>query len=210
MIRSLVTKDGKNLEKQIMLANIIAPRLGRRINPTSPDSVIEPDQPFAFEAREFLRKKLIGKEVCFVKEGSTTSNIDRGTLYLGKDPANGENINEAIVATGFVEVRRLNKPSEEEQRLVAAEEQAKSNAVGKWAKEQDLNAHVRNIKYTIDNATNFVDSFRQKPIEAVVEYVRDGSTMRLLLLPSYNLVTLQLSGLKVRFFFQFIRINFDS
>jgi hypothetical protein len=57
-----------------------------------------------------LRKKLVGKEVVFVKEGSTTSNIDRGTLYLGKDIATGENINEAIVAAGLVEVRRLNKP----------------------------------------------------------------------------------------------------
>ena len=44
MIRSVNTKDGKNLEKQIMLSNITAPRLGRRTNPQGPDSTIEPDQ----------------------------------------------------------------------------------------------------------------------------------------------------------------------
>ena len=52
----------------------------------------------------------MGQEVVFVKEATTNSNIDRGTLYLGKDVATGENINEALVAAGLVEVRRLNKP----------------------------------------------------------------------------------------------------
>lgn len=44
VIRSVTTKDGKNLEKQIMLSNITAPRLGRRTNPQGADSVIDPDQ----------------------------------------------------------------------------------------------------------------------------------------------------------------------
>jgi hypothetical protein len=42
IIRS--ASSGKNLEKQIMLSNIISARLGRRLNPTSQDSTIEPDQ----------------------------------------------------------------------------------------------------------------------------------------------------------------------
>ena len=141
-----------------------------------------------------MRKKLVGKEVCFVKEGSTTTNIDRGILYLGKD-VTGENINDAIVSTGFVEVRRLNKPNEDEQRMVALEEQAKSSGLGKWGKEQD--AHVRDIKYTVEKGKDFVDSFAFKPIDGIIEYVRDGSTMRVLLVPSYHLVTIQLSGIKV-------------
>lgn len=151
-------------------------------------------KPYAFEAREFLRKKLVGKEVCFVKDVNSQA-VDRGTLYLGKDTATGENINDAIVAAGLAEVRRLNKTTEEETRLVALEDQAKSQSLGKWSKDAETD-HVRNIKYTLDNTTNFVDSFRQKPIDAIVEYVRDGSTLRLLLLPSYHQITLQLSGVK--------------
>ena len=40
-IRSLVVKDGKNLEKQVMLSNITAPRLGRnnRDNQEEKDAV---------------------------------------------------------------------------------------------------------------------------------------------------------------------------
>jgi staphylococcal nuclease domain-containing protein 1 len=194
VIRSLVVKDGKNLEKQVMLSNITAPRLARRANTNNADSG-ENDQPYAFEAREFLRKKLIGKEVCFVKEASTQSNMDRGTLYLGKDTATGENINEALVSSGLVEVRRLNKPSDEENKLVALEEQAKQQGVGKWSKDPEAD-HVRQLKSTIENASNFVDSFRQKPIDCIVEYVRDGSTLRVLLVPSYHNITVQLSGIK--------------
>jgi staphylococcal nuclease domain-containing protein 1 len=66
-------------------------------------------KPYAFEAREFLRKKLIGKEVCFVKD-TNAQNVDRGTLFLGKDPLTSENVTDSIVSAGLVEVRRLNKP----------------------------------------------------------------------------------------------------
>ena len=96
---------------------------------------------------------------------SNAQNVDRGTLYLGKDPATSENVIDSIVSAGLVEVRRLNKPSEEENRLVALEDQAKSQGLGKWGKESDANNHIRNIKYTIDNPSNFVASFHQKPID---------------------------------------------
>ena len=111
-----------------------------------------------------MRQKLIGKEVIFVKEATTTSGTDRGTLYLGKDINSAENINEALVSAGLVEVRRLNKPNEEEARLVALEEQAKSACLGKWSKDPEA-SHVRDIKYTLENARNFVDIHKQKPID---------------------------------------------
>lgn len=182
---------GKNLEKTIMLSQINSPRLGR----APKDSAVEPDQPYAFEAREFLRKKCVGKEVIFVKEATTSSGTDRGTLYLGKDISTAENMNEALISAGLVEVRRLNKPNEEEARLVALEEQAKSSGLGKWSKDPEA-SHVRDVKYTLENAKSFVDSHKQKPIDAIIEYVRDGSTVRALLLPSMHNVTIQLSGIK--------------
>lgn len=182
---------GKSLEKQIMLAQITSTRLGRSLK----DGTIEADQPYAFDAREFLRKKCVGKEVVFAKEATTTSGNDRGTLYLGKDVATGENINEAIIAAGLVEVRRLNKLNEDESRLVAIEEQAKSSGLGKWSKDSESD-HIRNVKYSLENAKTFVDSLKQKPVDAIIEYVRDGSTFRALLLPSMHNVTVQLSGVK--------------
>jgi hypothetical protein len=43
-IKSLVVKDGRNLEKTVMIGGINVPRLGRRTGPSGPDSVIENDQ----------------------------------------------------------------------------------------------------------------------------------------------------------------------
>lgn len=41
-------------------------------------------QPWAFQAREFLRKKLIGKEVCFTVEIKTNLGREYGMVYLGR------------------------------------------------------------------------------------------------------------------------------
>jgi len=42
-------------------------------------------QPFAWEAREFVRKKLIGKEVCFTVEYKAPgSGKEFGCIFLGK------------------------------------------------------------------------------------------------------------------------------
>uniref|UniRef100_A0A803XYA3 Uncharacterized protein n=1 Tax=Meleagris gallopavo TaxID=9103 RepID=A0A803XYA3_MELGA len=40
--------------------------------------------PWGFPAREFLRKKLIGKEVCFTVEYKTPQGREYGMVYLGK------------------------------------------------------------------------------------------------------------------------------
>ena len=58
-------------------------------------------QPFAWEAREFLRKKLVGKEVTFQVE-YTIPNTGRefGTVFVG-----GENVTLALLRAGLVRVR---------------------------------------------------------------------------------------------------------
>uniref|UniRef100_A0A8C4R168 Uncharacterized protein n=1 Tax=Eptatretus burgeri TaxID=7764 RepID=A0A8C4R168_EPTBU len=55
-------------ERQINLSNVRAPTLARRAGVGQVDARDVPDEPWAFPAREFLRRKLIGKEVCFVIE----------------------------------------------------------------------------------------------------------------------------------------------
>lgn len=42
------------------------------------------DESYAWEAREFLRKKLIGQDVAFVTEKSINTNRTYGTVWLGK------------------------------------------------------------------------------------------------------------------------------
>jgi staphylococcal nuclease domain-containing protein 1 len=121
--------------------------------------------------------------VCFVQEAKTQGNMDIGKLYLGRD-VNGENVNEAIVAEGLVDVRRV-KNNEEEARYASLDEAAKNASKGKHSSEAS-EKHVRDIKWTVDNPTKFVDSFRGKPVDAIIEYIKDGSTYRALLVPSMH------------------------
>lgn len=49
----------------------------------------------------------------------------------------------------------------------------------------------------IENPRILVDHYKQKPVKAVIEQVRDASTLRAFLLPEFHYVTLMLSGVKV-------------
>uniref|UniRef100_A0A2K6GQ79 Staphylococcal nuclease domain-containing protein n=1 Tax=Propithecus coquereli TaxID=379532 RepID=A0A2K6GQ79_PROCO len=188
-------RGGPPPERQINLSNIRAGNLARRAAATQPDAKDTPDEPWAFPAREFLRKKLIGKEVCFTIENRTPQGREYGMIYLGKD-TNGENIAESLVAEGLATRRegmRANNP--EQNRLSECEEQAKAAKKGMWS-EGNGSHTIRDLKYTIENPRHFVDSHHQKPVNAIIEHVRDGSVVRALLLPDYYLVTVMLSGIK--------------
>lgn len=61
----------------------------------------------------------------------------------------------------------LSHLSEYAQRLIQLEEAAKAAGKGKWAPEVVTNPEkvVRNIKWTIENPRQFVDSYHQKPLD---------------------------------------------
>lgn len=89
------------------------------------------------------------------------------------------------------------------QRLCELEDSAK--AAGKGKHGQNSADHIRDIRWSVENHRHFVDSLHQKPVKAVVEHIRDGSTMRVLLLPDtsrteYYSIMLMLSGIRVRNF----------
>ena len=105
---------------------------------------------------------------------------------------------EGLVSEGLVSVRQEgNRSSPELVKLQELETAAKSAGKGKWAA-SGLSEHVRDIKWSVENARQFVDKSRGQPMQAVVEHVRDGSTMRLFLLPDFYHITLMVSGIRVR------------
>ena len=66
-------------------------------------------QPYAWEAREFLRKLVVGKEVKFVVEHKTT-NREYGVVWVAAD---GCNLADETLKEGLVEVRQAGaRPSE--------------------------------------------------------------------------------------------------
>jgi len=186
-------KGGPPPERQLALSNIIAPKIARRAVGDAPETV---DEPCAWECREFLRKKLIGKDVQFSVEYKVPgTGREYGCIYV-KSPVTGEleNITELLVAEGLVDVRTAIKPTEELNKLTELAEAAKSAGKGKHA--ADAKEHVRSITWNIENPRNFVDTKKGKPVDAIIEMVRDGSTVRAFLLPSFDYVTVMLTGIK--------------
>ncbi|KAL4717621.1 hypothetical protein ACJJTC_000770 [Scirpophaga incertulas] len=186
-------QGGPPPEKIIALSGITAPKLARQR--TANNDVESKDEPFAWEAREFLRKKLVGKEVIFTAEKPPNSATrEYGCIWAGKDPAKDENMTECLLAEGLVKVRDGGRNIPQLKKLVELEDLAKSQGKGIWG--SDLQDHVRDIKWSVENPKQFVNKFNGQPVKAIIEYVRDGSTVRLCLLPSFCQITLMLSGIR--------------
>nr|QBI71272.1 ebna2 binding protein P100 [Essigella californica] len=188
--------SGYPKEKQITLNNIIAPKLGRRPANNDPTSKGTEDEPFAWEAREFLRKKLVGKKVFFKTAGQVSSG-GKTTRYYGDIfyPTLENNIVNELVENGLVTVKNVksNNPTPDVQTLIDLQKEAKAAKVGKW----DPNAkNPAKKSSSIDDVEGFLKKNSKKRIKAVVESVIDGSTIKLLLLPEGNMITLYLSGIK--------------
>lgn len=102
-----------------------------------------------------------------------------------------------MVSEGLLSVRREGvRITEELQKLISLEDAARSAGKGKWGSSPAYE-HVRNIKWTQENPRNFVDQANGKPFRAVIEHVRDGSTVRAFLLPDFQYITLMISGIRV-------------
>jgi len=196
-------RGGPPPERTVCLSNCVAPKPARRPNPNIDQGAETKDEPYAWESREFLRKKLIGKEVSFTIEYKPPgSGREYGFIFLGKDITTAENITETMVSEGLVELRRggMRQTDETQQNLIALEEAAKAAGKGKWAPADEHPQHIRSVTWSHENLSHLVDSFHKKPVDAVIEHVRDGCTVRAFLLPSFNYVTVMLSGIKCPMF----------
>jgi len=187
---------GPPAEKQINMSNITAPKIARRANPNVEGSVDTNDENFAWASRENLRQKIVGKEIFFVVDYAPNNDRCYATAYLGTT-SEGENLAEFQVATGMAEVRKVTFREDNEQykKLCDLEEQAKTDKKGKW-NEGCTEMKVRDIKYSVENPRNFVDTLKMEPQPAIIEQVRDGSMMRATLTNSHHQVNFILSGIK--------------
>ncbi|XP_050542206.1 staphylococcal nuclease domain-containing protein 1-like [Daktulosphaira vitifoliae] len=182
-------------EKQITINNIIALKFGRRPANNDPSAKGTDDEPFAFEAREFLRKKLVGKKVFFKTAGQVPgSGKPRyyGDIYY---PTLENNIVNELVENGLVTVKTVksNNPAADLQTLIDLQNKAKAAKLGKW---DGSTKNALKKSGVIEDVEVFLKKNAKKRIKAIVESVIDGSTIKLMLLPEGQMITLYLSGIK--------------
>ncbi|XP_074569657.1 ribonuclease TUDOR 2-like isoform X1 [Curcuma longa] len=181
-------------EKTITLSSLIAPRLARRGGV---------DEPFAWESREFLRKYCIGKDVMF-RVDYTVPSIGRefGTVFMGD-----KNVAFEVVSKGWAKVREQGQQKGEVSPYLAdlqsLEEQAKQQGVGRWTKEPGASElAVRTLPPSAIGDPSNLDAMglltanKGKPMHGIVEQVRDGSTIRVYLLPEFQFVQVFVAGIQ--------------
>ncbi|ESQ31759.1 hypothetical protein EUTSA_v10003594mg [Eutrema salsugineum] len=189
-------RPGPPPEKTITLSSLMAPKLARRGGI---------DEPFAWESREFLRKLCIGKEVAFKVDYKVEAIAGRefGSVYLGN-----ENLAKLVVQNGWAKVREPGQQNQDKvspyiAELLQLEEQAKQEGFGRWSKVPGAaEASVRNLPPSaVGDSGNFdamglLAASKGKPMEGIVEQVRDGSTIRVYLLPEFQFVQVFVAGLQ--------------
>merc|ERR1719419_140692 len=194
-------RGGPPPEMTVAFSGVTAPKLARR--PTTPAEETAPEEPFAWESREFLRKKIVGKEVLFTEETVISAGTrSYGTVYLPpnsscEDLSQCENLTKMMISAGLVTVRDFRNVDEAFKQL---EDEAKSKQVNLHS-DTMKSLHIRRISWAVEEPRRFTDSLHQKELTAVIEFVVNASTFRAFLLPtdetvSFQYITILLSGVR--------------
>jgi staphylococcal nuclease domain-containing protein 1 len=173
-------------------------------------------QPFAFEAREYLRVLLVGKEVKFTI--TNTIQTANGALEFGVVLAGGEiDVGLAVVKAGFAKVRDgAGKDAEEGGRtsqLREAQDEAQAAGKGVWGVSKQAT-----VDYSMpEDPVAFLAEHKGVPVDgelaastpeeslltrtppAIIEAVSNGSSIRarLLLSPTHHqIVNLGIAGVR--------------
>uniref|UniRef100_A0A671LF76 Staphylococcal nuclease domain-containing protein 1 n=1 Tax=Sinocyclocheilus anshuiensis TaxID=1608454 RepID=A0A671LF76_9TELE len=208
---AIVVKLNSGEYKTIHLSSIRPPRLEGEEKNKDKDKRFRPlyDIPYMFEAREFLRKKLIGKKVNVTVDyiRAATSAMETGgipafpertcaTVTIG-----GINIAEALVSKGLATVIRYRQDDDQRSshydELLAAEARAIKNGKGLHSKKEVPIHRVADISGETQKAKQFLPFLqRAGRSEAVVEYVFSGSRLKLYMPKETCLITFLLAGIE--------------
>uniref|UniRef100_A0A8D9BSS8 Staphylococcal nuclease domain-containing protein 1 n=1 Tax=Cacopsylla melanoneura TaxID=428564 RepID=A0A8D9BSS8_9HEMI len=182
---TLITNPKTRDEVNFIFSSVTAPKLARRPRQDGPPSAQPEDAPYAWEAREFLRQRIIGKIVYYTVD-KNDGNRCYGTVFY---PEKENSITELMISEGWVDLRGGNPV------LAELENRAKENGKGKHSPDEP-GAHVRKITWDPE-PKQVLDKFGKKITKAVIDNINQGLTMRAFLLPEHYYVAFSLSGIKI-------------
>lgn len=156
---------------------------------TSPHLRKDGDEPWAFQSRDALRKLLVGKAVQFsVLYAIPNTNREYGIIYL----MDGHMLPEDMVKEGWLKLREDagKKENSEEalaqiEKLRQLETAARNEEKGLWAKESGKIT----VQHDLGDAQAFLETWKGKSVDGVVERVFSGDRMlvRLLIAPDHHM-----------------------
>jgi staphylococcal nuclease domain-containing protein 1 len=183
------TRSGE--EKKINLSSIRQPK------PSDPKQ-----SAFSADAKEFLRKRIIGKHVKVTIDGKKAASEGYEEREVGTVTVNGKNIALMLVEAGYASVIRHRRDDDDRSpdydSLLLAEETAQKEEKGMWSSKPPVAKQYQDYSESLQKAKMEASVLqRQKKVPAIVDFVRSGSRF-VVLVPRENAkLTFVLSGIKV-------------
>ncbi|VDD75671.1 unnamed protein product [Mesocestoides corti] len=94
--------DGPPKSFTVMLSNISCPRVARKPGANGKGGV---DEAFGWMAREFVRAKVVGKEICYAVESEVSPDRVFGSIFL-RQPGGVQNLAYLLVSEGLAKVKK--------------------------------------------------------------------------------------------------------
>jgi staphylococcal nuclease domain-containing protein 1 len=171
----IFVRNKAGVEKRINISSVRGPRQNEAA-----------ESPFRDGAKEFLRKKIIGKHVRLSIDGSRPATGEYDAKEVATATYNDKNIGLLLVQEGWCSVVRHKRddpdraPNYDE--LLAAQEKAKEEKKGMWSGKPAAAKTYVDASESVQKAKMQLASLqRQKKIPAIVDFVKSGSRFLILI-----------------------------
>lgn len=177
-------------ERKVTLSSIRQPK------PSDPKQ-----SPFGADAKEFLRKKVIGKHVKVTIDGKKPPSEGFEEREVATVSINDKNVALTLVEAGYASVIRHRRDdpdrSPDYDSLLLAEEAAQKDQKGMWSGKPSAAKQYQDYSENLQKAKMEASVLqRQKKVPAVVDFVRAGSRFVVLVPRDNAKLTFVLSGIR--------------
>ena len=187
---TLFVRNKAGAEKRINLSSVRQPK------PTDPKQ-----QPFVAEAKEFLRRRLIGKHVKVTIDGKRPATEGYDEREMATVVNNGKNVGLMLVESGYASVIRHRMDDQDRSPLyddlLAAEEAAQKDGKGMWNAKAPKPIQYVDYSESLEKAKRQLTLLsRQRKVPAIVDFVKSGSRFTVLVPRENAKLTFVLGGIR--------------
>ncbi|KAL5118680.1 hypothetical protein ACEQ8H_003357 [Pleosporales sp. CAS-2024a] len=177
-------------ERRINLSSVRQPK------PTDPKQ-----SPWVPEAKEFLRKKLIGKHVKFHIDGKRPASEGYDEREMATVTLQNKNVGLMLVESGMATVIRHRQDDTDRSpiydELLLAEQAAQADQKGLWSPKAPSTKQYVDYSESLEKAKRQLSILsRQRKVPAVVDFVKSGSRFTVLVPRENAKLTFVLSGIR--------------
>lgn len=187
---TIFIRNKAGAEKRINLSSVRQPK------PTDPKQ-----SPWVAEAKEFLRKKLIGKHVKFHVDGKRPATEGYDEREMCTVTFSGKNVGLMLVESGMASVIRHRQDDADRSPiyddLLLAESTAQAEKKGLWSDKSPSVKQYVDYSESLEKAKRQLTLLsRQRKVPAIVDFVKSGSRFTVLVPRENAKLTFVLSGIR--------------